>query len=115
MLVVFWHVQMHELRARFDHGLHSGEIACTDGIDEPTDSGPIDERLELRPAIEAVGASENELCVVQRKTRQTGSLVMSVHFLCRVGVSIPKRLEQLLGLSLELIEVGVIGKRTGGY
>jgi hypothetical protein len=99
MLVVLRHIQAHQLRTGVDHRLDGGQIPGSYHFNESTNRGPINERFELRPALQPVGASENELRIVQREAGRIGVPVVAVDFPGRVGVPGAERVEQLLGFS----------------
>ena len=113
MLIVFRDIQVHELRASRDHRPHGVEVAVTHREDEPPDRDAIDKGLQLRPAVESVGARQDELRVVQREACGIGVPVVREHFLGRAGASFAKRVEQLPGLASELIEMRTIGEAYG--
>ena len=52
------------------------EVSGAHGVDEPPDRRALHERLELRPALEAVGAREHQLRVVQRERGRIRVAVM---------------------------------------
>jgi hypothetical protein len=65
MLVVLRDVEVHELGASDHHRPHGVEIAGANGLDEPPHRDAVDERLQLGPAVEAVGARHDELRVME--------------------------------------------------
>ena len=56
-----------QLWTRVEKRAHSLHVTPAHRGDEAIHRGAVDERLELRPALEAVGAREHELRVVQRE------------------------------------------------
>ena len=66
-LVVLRHIEMDELGTHREHRLHAIDVTGAHGVAESADRHAIDERLQFRPAVEAVGTREHELSVVQRE------------------------------------------------
>ena len=102
-----------QLRAGVQHRPHVVERrrARTASISR-LDGGAVDERLELRPALEPVGAREHELRVVQRERRRIGAVVVRVDLGDGGGVAADEACEQFLRLTFELIEIGSSRKRA---
>ena len=113
MLVVLRDVHVHELGASGHHRPHGLEIAVANGLDEPPHRDAVDECLQLRPAVKAVGARHDELRVTEGEGRRSGVPVMGVHFLSHLRIAGAKSVEQFLGLPLELQSNRVLTKRTG--
>ena len=83
-------------------------------VDEPANGRSVHERLELRPAVEAVRAREDNLRIMQCKRLRVRAVIVGVDFGDRGAVALSERLEQLLGLAFELIEVRLRAERAGG-
>ena len=113
MLVVLRDVQIHELWTGRHHRPYGVEIAVTHGLDEPTNRHAVDKCLQLGPAVKAVGARQDELRVMEGEGRRIGLPVVGVHFPSHFRIAGAKSVEQFPGLPLELIEIGVLTKRTG--
>src|SRR4051812_8438783 len=75
--------------------------------------GRIDECLQPGPAVEAVGARQYQLRVVQRERRRIDAAEVSLHFGDRVGVAKAEAVEQFLRLAFELIENGTRRQAAG--
>ena len=113
MLVVRGGVHVDDLGTRLEHGLDAGRVAGTDRLDEARHGGAIHEGLQLRPALESVGAGQHELRVVQRERGRVRSAIVRGDLADGVGAARAKRREQFLGLPLQLMEVWTVGKRAG--
>ena len=66
----------------------------------------LDKRLELRPAVEAVGARDHELRVVQGKRVSVRATVVRLDLGDSIGDAGAKGVEQFFRLTFELVEMG---------
>src|SRR3954471_16589436 len=74
---------------------------------------PVDECLQPGPAVEAVGARQYQLRVVQRERRRIDAAEVSLHLGDRGGVAQVEGVEQFLRLAFELIENGTRRQAAG--
>ena len=103
---------MHELGARGEHCPNLRDVPCADRVRQTRNRHTVDVRLQLGPAVEAVRACDHELRVVERESRRLGAAKVAIHFRGGVGLAGAERLEQFLRLPFQLIEGGVLAKRT---
>src|ERR1700730_7748530 len=96
------------------HVSHRVEIAALYRIVQPGDGHAVHASFELRPTFEAVRPGEYKLRIMQGEFGWIDATVVLVHFGDRVVIASRKCPEQFLGLALELIEVGALGKVSNG-
>ncbi len=104
---------VRQLRTDFEHRPRLYEVAGTYGGHQPLDGDTVHVRLELGPTVEAIGACQDKLRVVQGEVRRIRLAVVCVHLGDSVGLSRSESLQQFFGLPLELIEIRVLAKRAG--
>ena len=100
--------QIDNLRASREEIAGRLEVAAFGGLVQPGRGDAVDGGLQLGPALEAIGPRQHELRVVKRERLGRGGAVIGLDlrhgFRRRRAVGF----EQFLGLSFQLIEVGVL-------
>jgi hypothetical protein len=99
-----------ELGPQPQHCADTTQIARADGVGEALDRDALDRRFQLGPALEAEGACDHELRVVERERRSVGAVVMRGDFSDGPIVPADEAIEQLLRLTSELPEIRMCGK-----
>ena len=103
---------VREFGPQAQHRADTTQIARADGVGEALDGDALDRRFQLGPALEAVGACDHELRVVERERRRLGAVVMRGDFSDGRTVPADEAIEQLLRLTSELPEIRMWRKRA---
>src|SRR5215471_18538347 len=111
--------QVHDFRPAGEEFAGGLKIAAFGGRVQFGGGDAVDSGLQFRPAFEAIGPRQHELGIVQGEGLRRGFAGRGCAVIGRdLGDSFGRRrsigFEQLLGLALELIDVGVLAHCTSG-
>jgi hypothetical protein len=109
--------EIDDFRAPREEEARGLSIASFDRFMELRRGDTIDRGLELWPALESIRARDNEPRIVQGEALWCGGAIVGRDFGHCVRRQRPIRVEQFLGLTLQLLKIGVLSRirRVGGF